>query len=72
MSISKNPDFPSSFSYATSNNIQLMWVIMNLQKIRPVCSTSTKAVAKDSEKDSELKAINRILDRRYEVLVKLG
>ena len=45
---------------------------MNLQKIRPVCSTSTTTVAKDSERDSELKAINRILDRRYEVLVELG
>ncbi len=45
---------------------------MNLQKIRQVCSISTTAVAKDSERDSELKAINRILDRRYEVLVELG
>jgi hypothetical protein len=72
MSISKNLDFPSSFSYAISNNIQLIWVIMNLQKIKPVSSTSTTAVAKDSKRDSELKAINRILDRRYEVLVELG
>ena len=45
---------------------------MNLQKIKPVSSTSTTAVAKDSERDYELKAINRILDRRYEVLVELG
>jgi hypothetical protein len=45
---------------------------MNLHKIRPVGSTSTTAVAKDSERDSELKAINRILDRRYEVLVEFG
>jgi len=32
------------------------------------------AVAKpeDSERESELQAINRILDRRYEVLVELG
>jgi len=45
---------------------------MNLHKIRPVCSTSTTAVVKDSERGSELKAINRILDRRYEVLVEFG
>ena len=38
------------------------------QRIR---STSTKAKPKDSGRESELQAINRILDRRYEVLVEL-
>ena len=44
----------------------------DLQKIRFDCPIFTNALTKDSERDSELKAINIILDRRYEVLVKLG
>ncbi len=39
------------------------------QKIR-ITSDMTKE--KDPERESELLAINRILDRRYEVLVELG
>jgi len=30
------------------------------------------AEPKDSKRDSELKAINQILDRRYEVLIELS
>lgn len=38
------------------------------QKIRYISMAKTK----DSERESELQVINRILDRRYEVLVELG
>ncbi|MBU4220558.1 MAG: hypothetical protein KKA10_02870 [Euryarchaeota archaeon] len=34
--------------------------------------TSDNAKEKDPERKSELLAINRILDRRYEVLLELG
>jgi hypothetical protein len=45
---------------------------MKPQKIKHMRSVSTKATPKDSDRDTELKAINRILDRRYEVLIKLS
>ncbi|MDP2766515.1 MAG: hypothetical protein Q8O41_03560 [Candidatus Methanoperedens sp.] len=39
------------------------------QRIR---STSAMVKPEDSGRESELQSINRILDRRYEVLVGLG
>lgn len=39
---------------------------------RLIRSTSATSKPKKSERESELQAINRILDRRYEVLVELG
>jgi hypothetical protein len=45
---------------------------MKTQKIKHICSVSSKATPKDSDRDIELKAINRILDRRYEVLIELS
>ncbi len=44
---------------------------MKQQQKLQIRSIST-AKPKDKEKESELQAINRILDRRYEVLVELG
>lgn len=40
------------------------------QKIRSRIISALKKP--DSERESELQAINRILDRRYEMLVELG
>lgn len=45
---------------------------MKQQKMKKVWPVYTKTEPKDSKRDSELKAINQILDRRYEVLVKLS
>ncbi len=39
---------------------------------RQIRSTIAMPKSKDSDRKSELQAINRILDRRYEVLVELG
>lgn len=45
---------------------------MKQQQKQRIRSTSAMAKPKDSARESELQAINRILDRRYEVLVELG
>lgn len=42
------------------------------QQKKRIRSTSAMAKPEESDRDSELQAINRILDRRYEVLVELG
>ncbi|MFH1076587.1 MAG: hypothetical protein V1753_07075 [Pseudomonadota bacterium] len=46
--------------------------MMKQQQKQQIRSTSAMAKPKSSERESELQAINRILDRRYEVLVELG
>lgn len=45
---------------------------MKHQKKRQIHFTSVIAKPEDTERESELQAINRILDRRYEAQVKLG
>ncbi len=45
---------------------------MKQQQKQQIRSTSAMAKQKSSKRESELQAINRILDRRYEVLVELG
>ena len=45
---------------------------MKQQQSPQIRSTSKMLKTKDAEGESELKAIDRILDRRYEVLVELG
>ncbi len=47
-------------------------IMMNQPQDKQIRSTIAMAKAKDSDRKSELQAINRILDRRYEVLVELG
>ncbi len=46
--------------------------MMKLQLKQQIHLASTIAKPEDTQRESELQAINRILDRRYEVLVKLG
>lgn len=45
---------------------------MKIKENQNILYASDKAKEKDLERESELLAINRILDRRYEVLVELG
>jgi hypothetical protein len=45
---------------------------MKIKEHKKIRLTSDMAKEKDPERESELLAINRILDRRYEVLVELG
>ncbi len=46
--------------------------MMNQPQDKQIRSSVGMAKSKDSVRKSELRAINRILDRRYEVLVELG
>ncbi len=46
--------------------------MMKQPQDRQIRSTIAMPKSKDSDRKSELQAINRILDRRYEVLVELG
>jgi len=46
--------------------------IMKQQQIPKMRSKSSVVKSEDNEIESEIKAINRILDRRYEVLVELS
>jgi hypothetical protein len=46
--------------------------MMNQPQQKQIRSSIAMAKSKDSDRKSELQAINRILDRRYEVLVELG
>jgi hypothetical protein len=46
--------------------------IMKQQQKQLIRSTSAMTKPEDSGRESELQAINRILDRMYEVLVELG
>ncbi len=45
---------------------------MKQQQSPKIRSTPNMIKTKDVERETELKAIDRILDRRYEVLVELG
>ena len=45
---------------------------MKQQQTPQIRSTPNMIKTKDAESESELKVIDRILDRRYEVLVELG
>ena len=45
---------------------------MKQQNKLRIDSTSTMKNYNDFERESELNAINRILDRRYKVLIQLG
>ena len=47
-------------------------VIMKQQQNPKVRPTSSLVTREDSDRETELKAINRILDRRYEMLVQLS
>ncbi len=47
-------------------------IMMNRPQDKQIRSTIAMAKSKDSDRKSELQAINRILNRRYEVLVELG
>ena len=45
---------------------------MKQQQSPQIQSTPNIIITKDGERESDLKVIDRILDRRYEVLVELG
>jgi hypothetical protein len=45
---------------------------MKQQQNKQIRFTPAMTKSKSSDRESELQAINRILDRRYEVLVELG
>ena len=61
-------DACTDFKY---NAIQTQ-VIMKQQQSLEVRPTSSLMKREDSDRETELKAINRILDRRYEMLVQLS
>ena len=46
--------------------------MMKQPQDKQIRSTIAMAESKDSDRKSELRAINRILDRRHEVLVELS
>ena len=45
---------------------------MKQQRIPKIHSKPTVVESEDNEMDSEIKVINRILDKRYEVLIELS
>lgn len=47
-------------------------IMMNQPQDKQIRSSIAMAKSKDSDRKSELQAINRILDRRHEVLVELS
>lgn len=47
-------------------------IMMNQPQDKWIRSSIAMAKSKDSDRKSELQAINRILDRRHEVLVELS
>ena len=45
---------------------------MKQDKNQKLCLTSDVVELEDSDRETEIKAINRILDRRYEILIQLS